>query len=231
MLSDFFHQLLPTSGFVDTLPVLDMLRAVIWAFLLSMFIGYVYKMTHAGPSYSQSSVHTMIIMAVVVSLMMGIIGTNIARAFSLVGALSIIRFRNAVKESRDVAFYFLTTAIGMACGTGFGAVALIFTLLVSAMIYFLARFNVGARPNVELLLKLLVDEKVDYHTVFNEAFYAHLQASDLLSVDSDGSGKVEVVWSVTPRKAGGEQALLAALRAVHGSVHAQLVMGHSQIQL
>lgn len=230
MLSDFM-QLLPTSAFVDTLPVLDMLRAVVWAFLLSSFIGYVYRMTHAGPSYSQTTVHTMIIMSVVVSLMMGIIGTNIARAFSLVGALSIIRFRNAVKESRDVAFYFLTTAIGMACGTGFGAVALIFTLLMAAILYGLARFNVGARPNVEVLLKMLVDEKVDYHTVFNEAFYSHLTASDLLSVDSDGSGKVEVVWSITPRKAGREQELLAALRAVDPSVHAQLVLGHSQIHL
>jgi len=229
--SDFFQQLFQSSGATDTLPVLDMLRAVLWAFALSLLVGYVYKITHAGPSYSQSTVHTMILMAVIVSLMMGIIGTNIARAFSLVGALSIIRFRNAVKESRDVAFYFLTTGIGMACGTGFIAVALIFTLLACAIVYFLVRFHVGARPNAEILLKLLVDEKVDYHKAFNESFYAHLQTADLLSVDADGSGRVEVVWSVVPRKEGAEQSLLAALRQVDASVRAQLVLGHSQIQL
>lgn len=230
--ADFFQWLFPTtSAGADTLLVLDMVRAVGWAFLLSLLVGYVYKVTHAGPSYSQTTVHTMIIMAVCVALMMQIIGTNIARAFSLVGALSIIRFRNAVKESRDVAFFFLTTAIGMACGTGFGAVALIFTLLACAIIYGLVRFDVGAKKNAEVLLKLLVDEKVDYQNAFNQAFYAHLQASDLLSVDSDGSGKVEVVWSIVPRKAGAEQALLAELRRIDASAHAQLVLGHSQIQL
>ena len=229
--NDLFQQIFGTSGGVDSLPVLDVLRSVGWALVLSLLVGYVYKITHAGPSYSQTTVHTMIIMAICVALMMRIIGTNIARAFSLVGAMSIIRFRNAVKESRDVAFFVLTTAIGMACGTGFGAVAMVFTLLACAVIYGLVRFNVGARPNAEVLLKLLVAEKVDYQNAFNEAFYAHLQASDLLSVDSDGSGNVEVVWSIVPRKAGAEQALLAELRKVDGSVRAQLVLGHSQIQL
>ena len=229
--NDFFQWIFPTTAGVDTLPVLDMLRAVGWAFVLSLLVGYVYKVTHAGPSYSQTTVHTMVIMAICVALMMQIIGTNIARAFSLVGALSIIRFRNAVKESRDVAFFFLTTAIGMACGTGFGAVALLFTLLACAILYALVRFNVGAKPAVEVLLKLLVDEKVDYQNAFNQAFYAHLQASDLLSVDSDGSGRIEVVWSIVPRKAGDEQALLADLKQIAPTAHAQLVLGHSQIQL
>jgi len=228
---DFIDQLLPTSTALDTVTVLDLARATVLSFLLSLLVGYVYRVTHAGPSYSQTTVHTMIIMAVVVSLIMLIIGTNIARAFSLVGALSIIRFRNAVKESRDVAFYFLTVAIGMACGTGFGVQAILFTLLVCAIIYFLARFNVGARTTVEILLKLVVDEKVDYRNAFNEAFYKHLESSDLLSVDSDGSGRLEVLWSVVPRRTGAEQALLGDLRAVDASVRAQLLHGHSQVNL
>jgi uncharacterized membrane protein YhiD involved in acid resistance len=230
-LTRFFAQLLPTSGALDALSVLDVARAALLAFLLSLLIGYVYRITHAGPSYSQSTVHTMVIMSVVVALVMLIIGTNIARAFSLVGALSIIRFRNAVKESRDVAFYFLAMAVGMACGTGFGAIAIVFTLIACAIIYALARFNVGARPHVEALLKLLVDDKVDYHRAFNEVFYRHLQSSDLLSVDSDGSGRLELVWSVVPRKGGVEQALLSDLRAVHESVRAQWIHGHSQVHL
>jgi uncharacterized membrane protein YhiD involved in acid resistance len=228
---DFLESLFPTSAALDTVTVLDLLRATLLSFLLSLLVGYVYRITHAGPSYSQTTVHTMVIMSVVVSLVMLIIGTNIARAFSLVGALSIIRFRNAVKESRDVAFFFLAMAIGMACGTGFGVQAIVFTLLACAIIYFLARFNVGARTTVEVLLKLIVDEKLDYRTAFNEVFYRHLESSDLLSVDSDGSGHLEVVWSVVPRRAGAEQTLLADLRGVDTSVRAQLLHGHSQVNL
>lgn len=228
---NFLEQLFPSSGALDTVTVLDLVRSTLLAFVLSMLVGYVYRITHAGPSYSQTTVHTMVIMSVVVALVMLIIGTNIARAFSLVGALSIIRFRNAVKESRDVAFFFLTLAVGMACGTGFGVQAIVFTLMACAIVYFLARFNVGARSTVEVLLKLVIDEKLDYRNAFNEVFYKHLQSSDLLSVDSDGSGSLEVVWSVVPRRGGTEQALLADLRASHASVRAQLLHGHSQVGL
>ena len=98
---DFLRELFSTSGAVDTVPVIDMVRAAFMSFALALIVGYTYRITHQGPSYSQTTVHTMVIMAVVVSLIMLIIGTNIARAFTLVGALSIIRFRNAVKESRD----------------------------------------------------------------------------------------------------------------------------------
>src|SRR5262245_53671763 len=173
----------------------------------------------------------MLIMAVVVSVIMMIIGTNIARAFSLVGALSIIRFRNAVKESRDVAFYFLAMAVGMACGTGFPMVAVVFTLMASAIAYFLARFNVGAKPVVEVLLRLTIKDSIDYRTAFEALFYKHLQQSDLLSVDSDGSGSVELVYSVTLRKGASEPALLSDLRATDPSVRAQMIHGHSNLNL
>ena len=167
---------------------------------------------------------------VVVSLIMLIIGTNIARAFSLVGALSIIRFRNAVKESRDVAFYFLAMAVGMACGTGFTDIAMVFTLCTCSMIYLMTRFDVGAKSVAEVLLRMTIGESVDHKTAFNDVFYKFLKNSDLLSVDSDGSGEVELVYSVTLRKGADERALLAELRQSE-SVSAQLIYGHTKVNL
>ncbi len=227
---DFLDRLL-SGDQVPTFEMVDVLRATFLSFLLSLVVGYVYRVTHQGPSYSQTTVHTMIIMAVVVSLIMLIIGSNIARAFSLVGALSIIRFRNAVKESRDVAFYFLAMAVGMACGTGFGMAAIVFTLIVSAMIYCLARFNVGAKPMVEVLLRMTMKDSIDYKSAFNPAFFKHLQHCDLLSVDSDGTGQMELVYSVTMRKGAAEPALLADLRGTDESVRAQMIHGHSNLNL
>ena len=79
--------------------VMDVLLAMVLSSLLSAFIGWIYKRTHRGTSYSQSFVITLVMNGMVVALVMMIVGSNIARAFSLVGALSIIRFRNAVKET------------------------------------------------------------------------------------------------------------------------------------
>ena len=79
----------------------DLFLAMTVAALLTFVLGSVYRYTHRGTSYSQSFLVTLFLMAVATSVVMMIIGSNIARAFSLVGALSIIRFRTAVKDSRD----------------------------------------------------------------------------------------------------------------------------------
>ncbi len=228
---EFLGELFETSTAVDVIPVGRMFWSTSLAFVLSLVIGYIYRTTHRGPSYSQSNVHTMVIMAVVVSLIMLIIGSNIARAFSLVGALSIIRFRNAVKESRDVAFFFLAMAIGMACGTGFMPLAAVFTLNVSAMIYLMTRFDIGAKPMAEVLLRVTLNDELDYRTAFDEVYYKHFSQSDLISVDSDGTGTLELVYSVTLRKGADEQALLHDLRQVDSSIRSQLIHGHATVNI
>ena len=108
--------------------VLDIVLVLVLSFIFSAYIGWIYKNTHRGTSYTQSFVFTLVMNGIIVALVMLIVGSNIARAFSLVGALSIIRFRNAVKETRDVGFIFLTMAIGMAVGTRFYLLAAIAVL-------------------------------------------------------------------------------------------------------
>lgn len=228
---EFLQQAFSTGAAVDTVPIIEVIGAALASFFLALIIGYTYRVTHQGPSYSQTTVHTMVIMAVVVSLIMLIIGTNIARAFSLVGALSIIRFRNAVKESRDVAFYFLAMAVGMAAGTHHVGVASAFTLVICPMIFYLYRFQVGAQTSSEVLLRLVADESVDYRNAFDEVFFKHLESSDLLSIDGDSSGQQELVYSVSLRRGAVEQALLTDLRGVDPSIQAQLILGHTSVNL
>ena len=108
-----------TGHLTSSLSFFDVTTALCLSFALSLVIAWIYRATHQGVSYSQQYVHTLVLMGTVVALIMLIIGSNVARAFALVGALSIIRFRNAVKETRDVGFIFLVMALGMAVGTRF----------------------------------------------------------------------------------------------------------------
>jgi uncharacterized membrane protein YhiD involved in acid resistance len=80
-------------------------------------------------------------MGMVVAIVMLIVGTNLARAFSLVGALSVIRFRTAVKDPKDTGYMFLAMGVGMAVGTGFYAVALIMTVFISLVMLLLSRIQ------------------------------------------------------------------------------------------
>ena len=136
--------------------VLDVVLAMLLSFLLSAFIGWIYKITHRGTSYTQSFVFTLVLNGMVVALVMMVVGSNIARAFSLVGALSIIRFRNAVKETRDVGFIFFTMAIGMAVGTKFYLLAIIAAVVISLIILLMTRLNWFAREMASQILRVQV---------------------------------------------------------------------------
>jgi hypothetical protein len=202
------------------------------SFVLCLIIAFFYRLTHRGLSYSVAFVHAMVLMGVTVSIIMLIIGSNIARAFSLVGALSIIRFRNAVKDSRDVAFIFLTMAVGMATGTGFYATAVVFTIFMCAIIYLLHRFNIGAESSREVLLKVHLPSSVDYHIVFNDVFFRYLKDFSLLGVETlrDGS-LVELVYSVEFKAGTKENAFLEEVRALAGGNRVVLLTGQENINI
>ena len=208
----------------------EVLAALTLSFIMSLMIAFVYRETHKGLSYSTAFVHTMIIMGVTISIIMLIIGSNVARAFALVGALSIIRFRNAVKESRDVAFIFMTMAVGMAAGTGFYMAGIMFTLFACGMVFFLHRFDIGAMPSREVLLRVHLPEYLDYHTAFNDIFFRYVQEHSLLSVESIRSGTLlELVYSVNFRKGADEVKFMDELRAVTGDNKVALLTGYENV--
>lgn len=124
-----------------TFSVADVVAAMALSFILSTVIGYTYRYTHRNVSYSQSYVQTLVIVGMIVALIMLVVGSNLARAFSLVGALSVVRFRNAVKETRDVGFIFLAMAIGMACGARFYTLAAVGAIVICAVILVMHKFN------------------------------------------------------------------------------------------
>ena len=210
----------------------EALLAMFLAFAMSLIIAKVYHWTHSGVSYSRSFAQTLVIMAVVVATVMLIIGSNIARAFTLVGALSIIRFRNPIKDSRDVAFIFVAMAIGMSVGTGFYATALIFTLFAAFMVYVLSRFNIGSAQRREMLLKVIFPADADYQTAFNELFYQQLREHALLSVEPLGNGDtLELVYSIEFRSQGDHTDFLTRVRDMARGGRVALLTGHDQIDV
>lgn len=112
-----------------------------YATVLCSFIALTYRICHRGVSYASTFAHTLILMGVVVATIMMIVGTNLARAFALVGALSVIRFRTAVKDPKDTGFMFFSMAVGMAVGTKFYSTALLMTLFTSLLMFVLSRIQ------------------------------------------------------------------------------------------
>jgi len=216
----------------DVFSVGEVIVALTLSFGLCLILAYFYRQSHRGLSYSVSFVHAMIILGVTVSVIMLIIGSNIARAFTLVGALSIIRFRNPIKDSRDVAFIFVAMAVGMSVGTGFYTTAIIFTLFMAFVVYVLSRFEIGSTQRREMLLKVQLPGDVDYQSAFNELFYQQLRQQALLSVEPLGDGNtIELVYSLEFRASVDETKFLTQVREIAKGGRVALLVGHDQIDV
>jgi len=225
---DIFNVTDLTSEFA----VMDIVLVMVLSFALSAAIGWIYRTTHRGTSYTQSFVFTLVLNGMIVALVMLVIGSDIARAFSLVGALSIIRFRNAVKETRDVGFIFFTMAIGMAVGTRFYVLAVAGTIFISLVILLMTRYNWFAREMAGHILHIQVHNGAPFETLFDRTLAKYTSSSELISANSIQSGMLtELTYSVGLKKSAAVQDLLAEIRSLNGNNGVTLVAGYSGTDL
>ena len=225
----------PFKGFEDlsgTFSVADITLALLLAFVLTAIVGWVYRATHKGVSYSQSYVQTLVMLGMFTSLIMLVVGSNIARAFSLVGALSIVRFRNAVKETRDVGFLFLAMGVGMATGTRFYTLAIVATIVICGVVAIMTKFNWYALEVRSQVVTVQVPPDGDYVGPIDAVLRGTTSVADLVSMESiRGGALVELTYSVQLKKGTEPTALLSALQAVNAGQRVTVLTGYDRSDL
>jgi len=127
----------------------NLIIALICGFLISLF----YRASYQSPYYSATFVQAMVALSMVTALVIMVIGNNLARAFGLVGAMSIIRFRTAVKDTQDIVFIFFSLAAGMAAGVGLKLLALYGTVFIGLILLVLSRSNYARPKKKEFLVQ------------------------------------------------------------------------------
>ena len=130
---------------VPHLTVTVILINLVLAFVLSFVSAVIYRATHKGLSYSQSFTISLILISFFIAAIVMVIGNSLALAFAAFGAVSLIRFRTAIKDARDIAFVLLAVAIGFASGTGSYIIAVATTGLGLLIVYGLAQCDLGAQ--------------------------------------------------------------------------------------
>ncbi len=203
--------------------------ALTLALVCSTVIALVYRYTHRTAGYSQTYVHSLVLTSLVTSLIMIVIGSNLARAFSLIGALSIIRFRNAIKETRDVGFIFFAMAIAMATGTRFYGVAVLGTLFISAAMLVLDATSFGAsKVAAERLLKVHLPADSDPLKMLTPVLEKHFDSYSLVVVETLRDGTtLEAVYSVKPRAETDPKAVIADLSQVNKNLKVAYFFGYN----
>ncbi len=111
----------------------EVIISIALSFLLGLFIVYIYRATYAGVNFSSSFAGCLIMLSMVTTLVILVISSNVVLSLGMVGALSIVRFRTAVKEATDTAFLFWSIATGILCGAGYVTISILATLLLGLL--------------------------------------------------------------------------------------------------
>lgn len=199
------------------------------ATVLGVVLALVYRHTHKGLSYSQAFTQTILLVAVIVAIVMMTIGNNLARAFALVGALSIIRFRTVVKDTRDTAFVFAALAVGMAAGTGNYLLAVVGTGFLVAIALVLYATNFGALYKSEFILRFTFDQQKD-----SAGYLGKLQEfakrSNMLHIEPSGDGRsMRLTYDIALEKDATAEKLTGALSQVPGVSDVVLIVSKADV--
>lgn len=146
---EIFKYLLETNASVS---IDQIVIAMMAALILALFMYFVYRKTYTGVVYSKSFNQTLVLMAIIITMVMMIIGGNLALSLGMVGSLSVIRFRTAIKEPRDMAFLFWAIAIGLSCGAEMYGVAVVGSVVI-AVILFLFRLDLYEKSSYLVVVR------------------------------------------------------------------------------
>ena len=163
----------------------ELLTAVLLSFFLGLFIVAVYRVTYSGVLFQKSFALGLVLLCMVTSLVILTISSNVVLSLCMVGALSIVRFRTAVKEPMDTIFMFWAIVAGIITGAGYVPVAIIATLLIGILFLGLSfagvrfhssaylavvRYNAASDETVNSALRLLPKYKLRSKNMMGDAF-------------------------------------------------------------
>jgi hypothetical protein len=206
----------------DKFSVLEIILSLFMPFLLSFIISFTYKKTITGQNYSVEFARSLFLFSVVTSFTTLIIGGNIARAFGLVGALSLIRFRTVLKSPMETMYIFWSLATGMACGTGLYMAAVIFTLITTAFLFFLTYINYGADKDIKCIVKVYdqIENEYELQKNLSQEFsrltksYQHIN-----TVINSSSNKIGLVYELALTK---DEAMINHTRKIQSAIGADV---------
>lgn len=205
------------------LTLVHALLTILISIALGAIISFTYMKTQ--PMYNQSFTLTMIVLPAIIAVIILLIGNNIARAFSLAGAFSIIRFRSAPGDPKDIAFVLFTMAAGLACGVGSFGYAVLFTIALCSLMFFLKAIKFGAKKSAQKLLKVTIPENLGYEEAFDEIFKSFKIDYELRKVRTTELGSLyELVYLVTIDHLTNQKEFLDAVRCRNGNLDITLTM-------
>lgn len=221
--------LLQPSGSLLNYGLHEILINMALAFILGMIVSAIYRYTHKGLSYSQSFTLTIVFITLIVAVVMMVIGSSLARAFALVGALSIIRFRTVVKDTKDITYVFFALAVGMACGTSNYFLAISSSIFISLIAVVLDKLNYGALYKSEFILRFTFNQNYGSER-YLETIKQFAKRSNLLHIEPSSDGNyLNLTYDIVLKGGVTADQLSTAIAKVEGTSEITLIVSKSDV--
>lgn len=216
-----------TNG--ESFTIFNVLVVIGVSIILGLVISFIYMKTHKEEGYSSSFTVSLIMLPVIISIIILLVGNNVARAFSLAGAFSIIRFRSAPGDPKDISYVFFTLAVGLACGMGFIGYAVLFTIILCAVMYILNMVRYAMPKNDVLQLRVLVPENLNYEELLNDILDKYTNSWTLKRVRTKDFGSVfELNYSIEIKENISRKEFIDEVRCRNGNLNIDLFANEIQ---
>ena len=179
--------------FMFSITAADVLGNVFVAMICGIAIALLYKYTYRGLNYSSAFNISLIMLTMITAIVIMVIGNNLARAFGMVGAMSIIRFRTAVKDAADIMFIFFALSIGLAAGVKLYSVAMLGTLFVGIVYLVINKFSFVMPQNREFLMQITAREEKLPDNPFMNLLRTYCRRQKLVNVKTIGQAPDELM--------------------------------------
>ncbi|MBU3114069.1 DUF4956 domain-containing protein [Clostridium lacusfryxellense] len=220
-----FDSILSSTTAATTITLNDAILTIIVSFILGALISFTYMKTSNKGVYSQNFALTLVIIPTVIAIIVFLVGSNVARAFSLAGALSIIRFRSAPGDSKDISFVLFTTSAGLGVGTGLLGYGILFTTSLCILMFILKLINFGANKSTQNILKITIPEDLDYEGAFDDLFLEYTKGHKLIRVKTTDLGSLfQLIYTVELDNKTSQKGFLDDLRCRNGNLNITLSM-------
>jgi hypothetical protein len=209
----------PFRGGPDVAPLQVFVRLIL-ALLFGGLVAFVYRRTRSGLAASHSFTTTLVLLAVLIAMVTQVIGDNVARAFSLVGALSIVRFRTVVRDTQDTAYVIFAVAVGMAVGANDPWVALIGIVVIGVAAFLMKTRSApgtGLEGDLPFVLHVRVGLGHDVHALLGATLDRHLSQRELLGMATTKQGvAIEVSYRAALQSDRSAHELVSELNRLEG---------------
>jgi hypothetical protein len=220
-----FESIFSTTTASTSISLTNAILTILISFILGGLISFTYMKTANKSGYSQNFALTLIIVPTVIAIIVLLIGSNIARAFSLAGTFSLIKFRSAPGDPKDISYILFTMAAGLACGVGLYGYAALFTIFLCLLMTALSIFNFGKKKISQKLLKITIPEDLNFEGAFDDIFEQFTTGHELIKVKTTDLGSLyQIVYTVTMNNTTSQKEFLDEIRCRNANLNITLSM-------